>query len=302
MQRPDRGFVYALAYTVGLLLLVAAAIGPELGGLGIALLVAGGGSFAFFVLVFPGSRAFAVGLTNGVAVYACLFVYFLEANFGPVELWARLLGFLLPVVGFLVSAGVQRRRIQQIVTASQPRDTRHPQRLFLWAVPVALVGGASFLVPALELEQSGYDLVFLGAMLLIALAVAWLGTNIAVFLLDSSLLFEQLFQRLGRLVTAAFAFLSFYSLLVIAFGAVYRLLAHLATTPQFAVGGVLRELTFSEALYFSLVTLATLGYGDVVPAAAAARILVAVQTVTGLLLLLFGFAEIQRALRERGEH
>ena len=50
MQRPDRGFVYALAYTVGLLLLVAAAIGPELGGLGIALLVAGGGSFAFFVV------------------------------------------------------------------------------------------------------------------------------------------------------------------------------------------------------------------------------------------------------------
>jgi HAMP domain-containing protein len=38
-----------------------------------------------------------------------------------------------------------------------------------------------------------------------------------------------------------------------------------------------------------------------VPAAAAARILVAIQTVIGLLLLLFGFAEIQRALRERGE-
>jgi voltage-gated potassium channel len=67
------------------------------------------------------------------------------------------------------------------------------------------------------------------------------------------------------------------------------------------VGGVARDLAFSEALYFSLVTLATLGYGDVVPAAAAARILVAIQTVIGLLLLLFGFAEIQRALRERGD-
>jgi voltage-gated potassium channel len=129
-----------------------------------------------------------------------------------------------------------------------------------------------------------------------------MGTNIAVFLLDSSLLFEQLFRRLGRLVTAAFAFLSFYTLLVIAFGAVYRLLSHWALSPQFAVGGVMRELAFSEALYFSLVTLATLGYGDVVPVAAAARILVAIQTVTGLLLLLFGFAEIQRSLRERGEH
>ncbi len=301
MRLPDRGFLYALIYTVGLLLLVAAAIGPELGGLGIALLLAGGGSFAFFVLLFPGSRAFAVGLTNGLAVYACLFVFFLEANFGTVVLWARLLGFLLPVAGFLLSAGVQRSRIRQIVTASQPRSTRQPYRLFLWLLPVGIVGIASFLVPTLDLGESAQSLVFLGAMLLIGLAVALLATNIAVFLLDSSLLFEQLFQRLGRLVTAAFAFLSFYSLLVIAFGAIYRLLAHLAVSPQFAIGGVLRELTFSEALYFSLVTLATLGYGDVVPVAAAARVLVAIQTVTGLLLLLFGFAEIQRALREHAD-
>ena len=138
-------------------------------------------------------------------------------------------------------------------------------------------------------------------MLAIGAMVALLSANIAVFLLDSALLFEQLFRRLGRLVTAAFAFLTFYSLLVIAFGAIYRLLDVVATKPQFAVGGVARDLAFSEALYFSLVTLATLGYGDVVPVAAAARILVAIQTVVGLLLLLFGFAEIQRALRERGD-
>lgn len=301
MTHPDRGFLYAFGFTAGLTLLVAAAVGPEFAWLGLAVLLANAGSFAFFYLLFPGSRAFAVGLANGLAAYACLFVYFLEANFAAVSEVARSVGFLLPVLGFLAGTALRRRTIEGIVTARQPRATAHPHRIFLWLLPVGAVGIATFFVPALDLGDEGHDLVFLGAMLAIGATVALLSANIAVFLLDSALLFEQLFRRLGRLVTAAFAFLTFYSLLVIAFGAIYRLLDVVSTKPQFLIGGVARDLAFSEALYFSLVTLATLGYGDVVPAAAAARILVAIQTVIGLLLLLFGFAEIQRALRERGD-
>lgn len=302
MLRFGRGFLYALGFTSLLALLVAAGLAPEFPWIAAALIGGVALAVVFFALLMPGSRTFAIGLANGLAVYACLYVYLLEANFDPVPHWLQAAGFLAPVLGFLASAALQLDRIRAILATSQPRSGGHPGRIFFWLMPMALVAGVTFLVPRLPLDDAERAMVFAAAMLVVALVVAVLSRQIAIFLLDSALLFDQLFRRIGRLVTAAFAFLSLYSLLVIAFGAIYRVLDFLSDGPQFTLGGVLRDLSFSEALYFSLVTLATLGYGDVVPISAAARILVAVQTVTGLLLLLFGFAEIQRALREREEH
>lgn len=302
MRKPRSSSLYAIAFTGTLTLLVASAVGVSAPWLGLAVVIAGVGCFSIFDRTFPGSRAFAIGLSNGLAVYACLYVYLLEANFAPLEQWIVALGFLLPVLGFLLGATWRRHRIEGIVTSSEPHAMAHPGRLFFWLLPMVVVGVVGFAVPALDLGQRGRALALLASMASIAVAAGLLSTRIAVFLLDSALLFEQLLRRMGRLVTAAFAFLTFYSLLVIVFGAIYRVLDLASSTPHFAVGGVVRDLNFPEALYFSLVTLATLGYGDVVPVAAAARVLVAIQTVVGLLLLLFGFAEIQRALRERGEH
>ena len=297
MHSPDRGFVYALAFTIGLTLLVTAAAAPELGWMRFAVLVAAAGAIVFYLLLFPGSRAFAIGLANGLAVYACLFYFFVDANFQPVSTWALAVGYLLPVAAFLLSTFLQRHRIEQIVTARRPRGTGHPAQSFLWLTPVAAIGVASFAIPGLELSANAYDLALIACMAAIGLAVALLSPSIASLILNSSLLFEQFFRRLGQIVFAAFAFLTFYSLLVIVFAAVYRLLCFLSSPPQFSVDGALRDISFPEALYFSLVTLATVGYGDIVPVTAAARILVALQVVIGILLLLFGFAEIQRAMR-----
>nr|WP_232474936.1 potassium channel family protein [Roseomonas rubea] len=59
-------------------------------------------------------------------------------------------------------------------------------------------------------------------------------------------------------------------------------------------------LPFPDALYFSLVTQATVGYGDVTPHDDGIRLLTSIQVVAGQVLLLFGFAEIMRTRRVLG--
>ena len=53
-------------------------------------------------------------------------------------------------------------------------------------------------------------------------------------------------------------------------------------------------MTFSDALYFSVATISTIGYGDISPATALARGLAGLEVASGLLMLLFGFSEIMR--------
>ena len=59
-------------------------------------------------------------------------------------------------------------------------------------------------------------------------------------------------------------------------------------------------LPFPDALYFSLVTQATVGYGDVTPHDDGIRLLASLQVILGQVLLLFGFAEIMRTRRVLG--
>ncbi len=298
MARLDRGFVLASAFTAALVLLVSTAISEQPDFLSGAVTLSCIGAAVFFYLLFPGSRAFAVGLANGLAVYACLFAFFIETNFDDISHWARPLGFVLPVITFLLGAALRRRMIQAIVVSDQPRQTLHIGRLLFWTVPLMVIGAGTYLLPA-RMDAGTADLAFLGSMALVASVSGLLSTSIAIFLLDSSLLFEAFFKRLGQMAIAAFAFLTFYSLLVILFGVTYRLLSRYSPETHFLINGVERDLTFPDALYFSLVTLATVGFGDIVPLSAAARILVAGEIVTGVLLLLFGFAEIMHAAQER---
>jgi voltage-gated potassium channel len=99
---------------------------------------------------------------------------------------------------------------------------------------------------------------------------------------------------MAGLVKPAFAFLTFYSMMVVLFATLYRLLGRLDDAPTFLIDGIGRDPTFVESLYFSIVTVSTVGYGDIVPLTYAARIVVALQIVAGVLLLLFGFHALMR--------
>jgi voltage-gated potassium channel len=135
---------------------------------------------------------------------------------------------------------------------------------------------------------------FVAFQAVVAVIVLFVSRDIAIFLLDVGLLFEGFFQQASRLVLPAFAFLTFYSLLVIAFAALYSIIERLSTGADFVVGGVNRSLSFAECLYFSVVTLSTVGYGDIQPISGPARFVTAVEIVMGVLLLLFGFSAIIR--------
>ena len=83
-------------------------------------------------------------------------------------------------------------------------------------------------------------------MSIIGLIVLTASRDVAVFLVDAGLLFEEFFSRVSRLVIPAFAFVTFYSLIVILFASAYRLISVYTPEPHFYVGGAPHALSFSE--------------------------------------------------------
>ena len=61
------------------------------------------------------------------------------------------------------------------------------------------------------------------------------------------------------------AFLIFYSLHVIVFAALYRIVEGVLGEFQLLVAGDPDTITFSEVLYFSLISARTVGYCDITP-------------------------------------
>lgn len=300
--RIDRRWWRAVTFTAILALLVGFAARPTDHTFALLLVMTAAAAFGFFHVLFPGGLHFAVALANGLAVYATLFAFFSESNFPRVEGLVSDLGFLFPVVAFLASAWWHRSAFARLVASERLRETAHFPRLLGWLVPVLVIGAASFALPELDLSARTEQTAFLLAMTLISMVVAAASRDVVAFLLDASLLFEAFFARIRRLLIPTFAFLTLYSLLVIVFACLYRLLDAAMGEPMLAFAGIRRAMSFSEALYFSVVTLSTIGYGDVVPVGPAARTVASIQAVLGVLLLLFGFAEIMSASRGRDEH
>ena len=285
--------------TLCLVLLISGAAG---GGLGPFLFIMLGvilGGVASFYLLFPGSYFFSIALANCLAVYSCLYVILLEANFPEASSTAVQAGFALPVVAFIAGVLLRRQQIREIVHSRRLRQGAEAARSWGWLLPLAAVAAASFAVPQLGLVGQGLDLALLAAMASIALVVLLVSPTVCSFLLDSGLVFEQFFARIGRVFIPAFAFLTFYTLIVIVFACLYRLIDLYVPGAHFNFNGTPHEINFSESLYFSIVSLSTLGYGDIAPVGALVRALIALEIVAGVLLLLFGFSEIMRYSLER---
>lgn len=303
MRRPDRRWLKALGFTLTVVVLINLSVTESFGLLNLVLLAGLFAAAAFFFLVFPGSQFFNVALVNFLAVYVCLFVLFTEVNFAPqVADWAVMLGFLLPIAAFLAGALWRREQIRSIVTASHVREEHHFGRVFWWLLPIAVIGALTFLLPGSGLGRAETNAAFLAAMMAIAGIVLFVSPSISTFLLDTGLLFEDFFKQTARLIRPAFAFLTFYSMQVILFGALYRVIDRFSNVHHFTIDGVAREITFLESLYFSLISVSTVGYGDINPASHLVRLVVGGQIVVGVLLLLFGVSEILRYSRERHGH
>jgi voltage-gated potassium channel len=297
MNRLKHLHLAPVAVSVGLISLIMLAAEAHLIYSLIMMAMVAAGAVTFYA-VFPSSRFFAIAFANGLAVYACVFIFFIEANFQKVPTAWLQVGFAMPILAFLGGAWFRRDEIRHLLESPRLRDERHFGRLFLWLIPMAVIGASTFPLSEMAQSANAVILVFFGAMGLTSLIIVGVSSAVCTFLLDTGLVFEDFFKRMAALVIPAFAFFTFYSLIVIVFAAVYRLIDHYTATANFLVNGELRDLSFTESLYFSIITLSTVGYGDLVPLSPPVRLIVGLEIVCGVLLLLFGFSEIISYSRE----
>jgi voltage-gated potassium channel len=295
-SRPSWSLVLTAAL-VGLIALAVATSESYLAGVVVA-------SIIFMVVIyrrfFRGSRAFCLTLANLAAIYACAFLFFTESNFHSANREILSIGFVLPLLAFVAGSFRHRDTIMRVAVAGRLRGQRSIGRILGWLAPILVIGIAVSLLP-LWTQRNTEDVVLLIAMATISTFIFFVSRDVAVFLLDTGLLFEQFFARMAGLIVPAFAFLTCYSLMVILFASIYLVLDHLGGGANFRVEGVVRAISFPESLYFSVVTLSTVGYGDIVPASSAVRILATAEIVCGILLLLFGFNEILSFARRRDD-
>jgi voltage-gated potassium channel Kch len=297
----DPFFWRSLLFSAGLATMVSVAATGGFGGLSTVMIAAALLGFGLFFLAFPRGLHIAVAQATMQAGYMCVFVFFLDANFPRALPWQAQAGFVLPVAGFLAGALVRRRAIGQLLAATHPRRPRFDHML-RWGAPVAAIGAASFAVPDIDGSAAFEGWAFLAAMAAIALVVGLAARDVVTFILDTSAVFESFFAQVAHLAVPAFAFMTFWALLAIVFACLYRIADMTTAEPLFSIGGAPKRLEFAEALYFSVVTLATVGYGDIYPVGPLARLLSVAQIVAGLLLLIFGVNELIRYAETMPKH
>jgi hypothetical protein len=131
-------------------------------------------------------------------------------------------------------------------------------------------------------------------MALISLFVIASIRDAILVMIDVAMVFEGVAARFDRLIRPMTAFKTFYGLLVVVFACLYRIADLAAAVPQFALHAEPARISFVDALYFSIATITTLGFGDIAPMSSLVRAITSLEVVSGLLMLLFGFSEIMR--------
>ncbi|MGE0226455.1 MAG: potassium channel family protein [Acetobacteraceae bacterium] len=289
----DRYWLRSIGFTMFLVGLVAVATGADWSVTTASIAVSAIG-FGFFYLVFPGGAHFGMTVANFLAIYACMFEFFRDSNFSLASRHVVLLSLSMPVMGFLITCFIRRDMLARLIRARRLREVEQLPGLMGWLFATMCVGALSFVVPRLHLDQFGEDIALLVAMALITLMVAAAVREVVLVMVDVSLVFESVAEQLDRLMMPVIAFLTVYGLLIVVFACLYRIADMTSATPQFTMHGEPYRVHFVDTLYFSVVTITTVGFGDLSPVSLLARALSGMEVVCGVLMLLFGFSEIMR--------
>jgi voltage-gated potassium channel len=290
----DRHWLRSTGFTLVLVGLVAAAIGADWTAT-VAAVVTCTVGFGFFYLLFPGGAHFGMTAANFLAIYACMFQFFRDANFPAAPRGFALGAVVMPVFGFLFGCIVRRRQVYSIIHARRIRELQHLTRIRSWLLGALALGAASFAVPRLQLDAMQQGVALFAAMVLVTAFVVWSVRDVILMMIDIAMVFEGVGARLDRLVRPLMAFLTFYALLVVVFACLYRIADLTTRTPQFALHAQPARISFADSLYYSVATITTLGFGDISPTSHLVRAITAFEVVSGILMLLFGFSEIMRS-------
>jgi voltage-gated potassium channel len=293
-----RRWVGTIIFTAGLLGLIVLAIGnvsPGIAGWVLASVIV---ITSLLHYILPGNGLFSAVFANSVGIYACMYIFFASVNFTKVSPIPAQVGFVLPLIAFVAGLLWHRKRIAKAFLAEERSLNFDLVRAAAWLLPLAAVGLITFLVPLDDMTAGEQDKVLLASMGIISITVLLASRDVALFLLDAGIVIEEFFTNMARLAKPAFAFFTWYSLLTIVYGCIYTIISAHSATHHFIVHGADRPITFAEGLYLSVVTLSTVGYGDVVASSPAARVLIASEIFLGVLLLLFGVEAILRSNRD----
>ena len=135
---------------------------------------------------------------------------------------------------------------------------------------------------------------------LIAVALAMVATAVLILFAIYCVLRYVL---AARLITRdqIFAGICMYLMLGFAFGAIFYLINILDTNSFAANSGPVSGRDAPDLMYFSFVTLATLGYGDIIPLSNAARCLAEVEAIAGTLYMAVFMARLVSMRSSSGE-
>lgn len=282
--------------TLALMLLVAAAAGDDGWLFSVAALAVAGLAMGGLYLVFPHGPLFGLGVANGLAVYMCLYVVIGRSAFPHVLDWAVPIGFLMPVAAFVGTCWLRRRELVALASEGlDDADIAHLPRFLRWLALCGVVGVLSLASPFNRESAEIQTIVLLAAMGVISTISVIAVRDVVRLLVDIAAILTLVTARIRFLAVPMATYVSLFALIAVAFGCFYRIADALSQGPLFQKIGTMGRLDFSEALHFSVVTLATVGYGDILPVDDGIRILAAIQMLIGQLLLLFGFSEIMRS-------
>ncbi len=292
------GWFGGVVFSAMIMLLVSIGVTEEFGWLTAVVLGAVFSAAGLFLWMFPGSRFFVLAFANSLALYTSAFFFLGIANFPHAHGWAFGVAYLLPIYFFLAGVWRHRNSIHEMSDQEEFQNAKLSGRGILWLLPIVGLAGLTFVVPELSLDRDGTSALLIAAMAAIAVFVLLDSRQICLFLIETGLLFDLLFARMGRLFRPAFAFFTLYSFIVIVFAMIFRIMDRLSGNASFTIDGLPGAISFSDSLYFSLITMSTVGYGDITPAGEAIRAVAAIEVLLGILLMLFGFAEIIRYARD----
>ncbi|TPG55642.1 two pore domain potassium channel family protein [Roseomonas nepalensis] len=273
------------------------ALGVADDGVWFPIVVLGTAALGFGVLfrVFPRGLDFALGSAIGFATYAALFAVIARTAFPEAPDTLMGLAFFLPMGSFLLAVLSHQATLRRLVDQGATPDEWHLRRIGRFSLILVVIAAGSLSLPANRMGPAWQGVVMVAGAGLIGAMAAAAVREVVRLMVDMAQLMDAMSGRVVALVVPIAAYTALFSLITIVFACLYRIADGLSRAALFfGPAGAIR-LTFRDALHFSIVTISTVGYGDIWPVDDGARLLAAVEVLAGQVLLLFGFYEITRS-------
>ncbi len=142
-----------------------------------------------------------------------------------------------------------------------------------------LTAFGSALIAKIEIEPTRRSLVIIFLSVLIANNLAW---EFGAWLKPRIKVLGNIFRILRQMWEALAAFLLGYAALVFIFACFYAAAWRYDPVRAFRGVDAVHHPSFADFVYFSVVTMSTVGYGDVIPANALTRSLACIEVVLGI--------------------